>query len=244
MQSAKKLKTENTFLTAEWRKLIFAQYEVSEEVLQKYLPKNVELDAWQGKYYVSLVGFIFTDVRLLRVKIPFHSHFEEVNLRFYVKYKDGEIWKRGVVFISEVVPKAAITLIANTIYGEKYSTSKMSYELKESSESMSIAFSWKKKRWHKFSVDASNVGEPIKLGGESEFITEHYWGYTKVSKDKTSEYGVQHPRWDEYEVKDYQIDVDFGVNYGADFAHLSTEKPYSVIFAEGSPIRIMGGRKF
>ncbi|MGY3051980.1 uncharacterized protein YqjF (DUF2071 family) [Pedobacter sp. UYEF25] len=238
------MKTENTFLSAEWRKLVFAQYEVSAEVLQKYLPNNVELDAWQGKYYVSLVGFIFTDVRLLGVKIPFHSHFEEVNLRFYVKYREGEFWKRGVVFISEVVPKPAITFVANTLYGEKYSTSKMNYELKETADSINIAFSWKKKRWHKFSVIANNSGQPMRLGGESEFITEHYWGYTKVRGNRTSEYGVQHPSWDEYEVRDFQIDVDFEINYGIDFAHLSNEKPSSVIFAEGSPIKIMGGRKF
>ena len=238
------MKTEKTFLTAEWRKLIFAQYEVSEEILKKYLPKNVELDAWQGKYYVSLVGFLFTDVKLLGFKIPFHNHFEEVNLRFYVKYKDGDSWKRGVVFISEVVPKAAITLIANTIYGEKYSTAKMSYQVRELKNSIEVGYSWKKQKWNNFSVSAFNVASPIAVGGESEFITEHYWGYTKINKRKTSEYGVQHPRWDEYKVLDYNIDVDFGANYGDDFAHLSREIPYSIMFAEGSPIKIMGGRKF
>lgn len=238
------MNTEKVFLTAEWRKLIFAQYEVKEEVLKKYLPNNVELDAWQGKYYVSLVGFLFTEVRLLGFKIPFHNHFEEVNLRFYVRYKDGSAWKRGVVFISEVVPKAAITLIANSIYGEKYSTAEMSYQIRELKETLEVGFSWKKDRWNNFSVSASNLGKPMVAGSESEFITEHYWGYTKLSDLKTSEYGVQHPRWDEYEVKDFNIDVDFGINYGPDFSYLTKEKPSSVIFAEGSPIRIMGGRKF
>ncbi|MET4080458.1 uncharacterized protein YqjF (DUF2071 family) [Pedobacter sp. UYP30] len=238
------MNTEKVFLTADWRKLIFAQYEVEEAVLQKYLPKNVELDPWQGKCYVSLVGFLFTDVRLGGFKIPFHHHFEEVNLRFYVKYKDGAIWKRGVVFISEVVPKAAITLIANTIYGEKYSTAKMSYQLRELGDHIDIGFSWKKKRWNNFSVSASNFAKPMVAGGESEFITEHYWGYTKINDQTTSEYGVQHPRWDEYKVLNYNIDVDFGQNYGPDFKDLTNQTPYSVIFAEGSPIRIMGGRKF
>lgn len=238
------MNTDKVFLTAEWRKLIFAQYEVTKEVLQKYLPKDVELDPWQGKYFVSLVGFLFTDVRLIGIKIPFHHHFEEVNLRFYARYRDGETWKRGVVFISEVVPKAAITLIANTLYGEKYSTVKMNYKVRELENRIEVGFSWKKQRWNNFSVSASNVSKPMTTGGESEFITEHYWGYTKVSEQKTSEYGVQHPRWDEYEVKDYNIDVDFGINYSKDFAHLSNEKPFSVIFTEGSPIRIMGGRKF
>ncbi len=137
-----------------------------------------------------------------------------------------------------------VTLIAKTIYGEKYSTAKMRYEILETGENLKVGFSWCKKRWNEFFVNASYNAKPMAAGGESEFITEHYWGYTKVSNFKTSEYGVEHPRWDEYKVKDYKINVDFGENYGADFANLSNETLYSVIFAEGSPIKIMGGRKF
>ena len=43
--------------------------------------------------YVSLVGFMFKNTRLLNIPIPFHTDFEEVNLRFYVKHFDGNEWK-------------------------------------------------------------------------------------------------------------------------------------------------------
>lgn len=91
------------FLTAQWRKLIMANYLISPQILEKYLPPHTQLDSYNGKHYVSLIGFMFMDTRIKGFKIPFHINFEEVNLRFYVKYKDDGVWKRGAVFISEVV---------------------------------------------------------------------------------------------------------------------------------------------
>jgi uncharacterized protein YqjF (DUF2071 family) len=96
----------NTFLTAEWRKLIMANYVVAESVLQQYLPVGTELDRYDGRCYVSLVGFLFQNTRLKSVPIPFHRTFEEVNLRFYVRHtKSSGEQRRGVVFLSELVPR-------------------------------------------------------------------------------------------------------------------------------------------
>ena len=232
------------FLKAEWRKLALAQYAVDKDVLLKYLPPHTVLDDWQGKYYVSLVGFMFVDVKLRGLNIPFHTNFEEVNLRFYVKYKDGNDWKRGVVFIKEIVPLPAITFVANTIYKENYQTLPMKHVWIEQAHQIEVAYFWKNKTWNKFSVTASAKPTEIAVGSEEEFITEHYWGYTKVGLNKTSEYGVEHPRWQAYGIKDYEIDVDFGINYGDDFSFLNQAKPDSVMLAEGSEIRVLKGKKF
>ncbi len=91
------------FLTAEWRKLAMANYPVEPDRLRPFLPPRTELDTWAGDPYVSLVGFQFREVRVKGRRIPFHTHFPEVNLRFYVRYKDGSGWKRGVVFVREIV---------------------------------------------------------------------------------------------------------------------------------------------
>ena len=232
------------FLTAEWRKLALAQYAVDKEILSKYLPPHCELDDWQGKYYVSLVGFMFIDVKLRGFNIPFHTDFEEVNLRFYVKFKDGDTWKRGVVFIKEFVPKPAITFVANTIYKENYQTFPMKHAWIEQEHQLEVDYRWKNRTWHSFSVIASSKPEEIRVGSEEEFITEHYWGYTKIGPNKTSEYGVEHPRWQTYTVKDYKINADFGINYGNDFSFLYEAKPDSVFLAEGSEIRVLKGKRF
>ncbi|TKC10060.1 DUF2071 domain-containing protein [Pedobacter polaris] len=234
----------NIFLSADWRKLALAQYEVDKEILLKYLPPFTELDDWQGKYYVSLVGFMFLNTKLKGFHIPFHGNFEEVNLRFYVKYKDETgVWKRGVVFVKEIVPKPAITFIANTVYKENYQTLPMKHCWITNNNELFVEYAWKTKNWNTFSVTANRNSEPIAIASEEEFITEHYWGYTKIGSNITSEYGVEHPRWEMYPVKDYKIDVDFERNYGIDFGFLSNAKPDSVMLAEGSAIYVKKGQK-
>jgi len=232
------------FLTAEWRKLALAQYAVDKEIFKKYLPPNTVLDDWKGKYYVSLVGFMFVNVKLLGVNIPFHTNFEEVNLRFYVKYKEGDVWKRGVVFIKEIVPLPAITFVANTIYKENYQTLPMKHMWSATAGELKVDYLWKVEKWHNFAITASSKAVDIPIGSEEEFITEHYWGYTATGPNSTSEYGVEHPRWEVYPVKSYTINVDFNLNYGADFAFLNNAEPDSVMLAEGSEIRVLKGRKF
>lgn len=228
-----------SFLTAEWRKLAFANYIVDPQLLKAYVPYGTELDLWQGKCYASLVGFRFVNVRLLGIKIPFHVNFEEANLRFYVKRKEGKEWKRGVVFIKEIVPKAAITFVANTIYKENYQTLPMRHLWEESGNRRTVEYAWKTNaNWHTFRINAAKAPSPIPLGGETEFITEHYWGYAQVGKNKTNEYEVTHPKWEQYEVHDYHIEVDYDQVYGKAFAFLNQEQPSSVMLAEGSPITV------
>ena len=87
-----------SFLKAEWRKLAMANYAIDKDILKKYVPAKTELDLWNDTCYVSLIGFMFLNTKVLGLKIPFHINFEEVHLRFYVNYKDGIEWKRNVLF--------------------------------------------------------------------------------------------------------------------------------------------------
>src|SRR4029079_17002670 len=108
------------FLTAQWRALAMLNWKVPAEVLEPYVPRGTELDFHQGETYVSIVGFMFLDTRLLGVPIPFHRNFEEVNLRFYLRREvAGEVY-RGVAFIREVVPRWAVSTVARLAYNEKY----------------------------------------------------------------------------------------------------------------------------
>ncbi|MEN0046633.1 MAG: DUF2071 domain-containing protein [Bacteroidota bacterium] len=232
-----------SFLKAEWRKLAMANYEVDESILQSYVPKGTELDIWNGTHYVSLIGFMFLNTKVLGIKIPFHVNFEEVNLRFYVRYKESGEWKRGVVFVKEIVPKAAITFVANTLYGEHYATHRMRHSWEEKTDKRIVSYEWKiQNNWQRFSVEAERQLSKIEVGSETEFITEHYWGYTKVNDRKTSEYEVTHPKWQQYLVKNYEVAVDFGLNYGEQFSFLNSAKPKSVMLAEGSEITVEGKR--
>ncbi|TKC00444.1 YqjF family protein [Pedobacter cryophilus] len=231
------------FLTAEWRKLAMANYIIDPTILQKYVPPHTELDFYNGNCYVSLIGFMFLNTKIKGFKIPFHINFEEVNLRFYVRYKEGNEWRRGAVFISEVVSKPMISLVANTLFHEHYTTLKTKHSWETKNNKLHISYQWKKKEWCKFALEAEFEAQPFLQGSEEQFITEHYWGYTTAGKQTTSEYGVEHPSWEIYKVNNHQIEVDFEDMYGADFAFLNQEKPNSVFLAEGSEVLIRDGRK-
>ncbi|MEZ4859323.1 MAG: DUF2071 domain-containing protein [Flavobacteriaceae bacterium] len=232
-----------SFLTAEWRKLAMANYIVPPELLAPYVPIGTELDLWEGKCYVSLVGFMFLNTKLLGVKIPFHSNFEEVNLRFYVKRFDSTGYKRGVVFIKEIVPKPALTWVANTVYKENYETLPMKHRWEISSHQNEITYLWKKNNsWNTFTVITNGVAEPIPSDSEVEFITEHYWGYACKNKSASIEYEVTHPKWEHYPIQEFTIDVDFNKVYGAPFGFLKELQPTSVFLAEGSPITVENKR--
>ncbi len=218
-------------------------YEVPQEVLLPYLPAHTELDLWQGKSYASLIGFMFMNVRIKGISFPFHKNFEEVNLRFYVRYNDKGQWKRGVVFVKEIVPRFAITAIARLMYGEKYETRPMSHKWDEKNDELSVQYLWRKNGLHTISAVAENREERIEENSIEEFISEHYWGYSSLSNTATTEYGVEHPRWNLYPIKSYEVDVDFETNYGKDFSFLQVATPASVFLAEGSPIKIKNGKR-
>jgi hypothetical protein len=230
-----------SFLTAEWNDLLFINYEINPKLLENYVPKGTELDLWNDKCYISLIGFMFEDVKVLGIKIPFHINFEEVNLRFYVKRFENDVWKRGVVFVKEIVPKAAITIVANTLYNEHYQTLPMRHSRTSDENSLQFKYEWKKNNvWNSIAVETKKELIPIDENSEAEFITEHYYGYTKSSNLKTVEYEVTHPKWEQYIVKNYTLNVDFEEVYGPEFAYLQNLKPVSCFVAKGSKITIEG----
>ncbi len=228
------------FLTAEWNNLIMANYVIDPAVLLPYLPAKTELDFYEGKCFVSLIGFMFQKTKLLGVTIPFHKNFEEVNLRFYVRYNDNGVWKRGAVFIKEIVPKPAISFVANTLYHEKYSTCRMKHFYKVEGQQVQLGYHWKHiGKWNKMEATASNTLYPMQPGSEEEFIAEHYWGYSRFNTQTTYEYAVEHPAWEVYKVNNYLIDCDFTALYGNAFSFLQSAIPNSVFIAKGSPIAIL-----
>ena len=85
--------------------------------------------------------------KVLGIKWPGHVNFEEVNLRFYVKHFDGQEWKRGAVFISEIVPRRTIVFIANNLYQEHYRALPMRHSIIPVDDAnCQYLYEWKLKR--------------------------------------------------------------------------------------------------
>jgi uncharacterized protein len=186
------------FLTARWTDLVILNYEVPPAAVLPLVPRGTELDLWQGQALVSLVGFLFTDTKVRGLGIPGHRHFEEVNLRFYVRRRVAPAPdRRAVVFVRELVPRYAIAAIARFLYNEPYTSIPMRHQGGlHVDRGGAIEYAWRYGTGE-FSLSATVAGPAAVLpsGSEAEFITEHYWGYTRQRDGGTSEYEVEHPRW-------------------------------------------------
>jgi uncharacterized protein YqjF (DUF2071 family) len=228
-----------TFLRAEWQNLIMANYEIDPLILKPYLPKGVELDYFEGKTYVSLVGFLFKNTSIFGIPIPFMGTFEEVNLRFYVIRKVGNENRRGVVFINETVPNKLVAWVANKLYKEHYIAIPTWHEWNFTEDKKEVKYQWKvNSAWNSIRVVASTTKCKMEVGSIEEFIFEHYFGYTKVNSEKSIEYKINHPSWEINTINNYQIECDFAAFYGNDFGVLNLTKPHSVMLADGSDISV------
>lgn len=233
------MKKAKAFLAARWENLVMANYEIDPTLLAPYTPVGTELDLFEGKMYVSLVGFMFMETKVFGVPAFGMRNFEEINLRFYVIRKEGGELRRGVVFINETVPYRIVAKIANWLYKEHYTAIPTRHEWRFTDFEKEIGYHWEKNKvWNHIKVIADRKKTPMMAGSAAEFILEHYYGYTKASENQTIEYEVAHPRWLVNEVKKFDINVDFGAMYGKEFAHLSHAVPNSVFLAEGSEITV------
>jgi len=227
------------FLKANWENIIMANYEIDPAILIPFLPKGVELDLYGGKAYVSLVGFMFKKTKLFNVPIPHFGTFEEINLRFYVVRKEGNIVKRGVVFINETIPYPIVAWMANKLYKEHYTVVPTKHDITTESKSKKVQFEWLlNKKWNSIYVEATTESKPMKRESLEKFIFEHYYGYTKIDQNNTEEYKLQHPSWLVNQVLDYKMDCDFTAMYGDAFSILNATKPVAVFIAEGSSVGI------
>jgi hypothetical protein len=227
------------FLTAKWEYLVMLNYEVSPSILAPYIPKGTQLDLYDGKALVSVVGFLFNDTKVFGLQWPYHTNFEEVNLRFYVKRNEGNKWKRGVAFVSEIVPKHMIAWMANALYNEHYSRMPMKHQAHIENDFLQLNYEWKnKQQWNSLKVKALNRPIPIAKDSAEEFIFEHYWGYNQLNKNTLIEYGVEHPSWDVYPITYYELNADITGLYGADFVPSLSKEPHSIMLAKGSAVTI------
>ena len=213
-------------------------YAVDRKLLEPLVPSGLELDTFRSLNYVSVVGFLFLRTRIFGIAFPFHRDFEEVNLRFYVRHRAADGWRRGVVFVQELVPRRAIAALARAIYGEPYSACPMSHSIAEQNGELQLRYEWQRNGRTEF-LSATVAGEPTLAapGSIEEFITEHYWGYN----GRCTQYQVEHLRWRVWRATATHFNAEVRSLYGAGFVEPLSAPPASAFVAEGSPIVVRRG---
>jgi uncharacterized protein len=231
------------FLSAEWRNLAMLNYEVEPGLLEGYVPRGTELDRFGGKTYVSVVGFQFLRTRIFGfLPIPFHTNFDEVNLRFYVRRREGTMLKRGVVFIREIVPRSAIAMVARIAYGEKYVRRPMRHEVRRDGPKIQAKYEWRSSgAWNGINAMTTGAASLPAEGSLEQFITEHYWGYSAQREGGSVEYEVRHEPWRVWNCASAGFEGDAGELYGVELARIVSGKPDSTFLAEGSAVEVFSG---
>ncbi len=104
----------------------------------------------------------------------------------------------------------------------------------------SVAYSWVH-RGLEYRVQAEVAGpaKPLLPNSAAEFITEHYWGYTKQRGGGTSEYRVDHPSWLVWEAQQSSYESPPTPNlYGPRFSEVLGATPKSAFVAVGSEVSV------
>jgi uncharacterized protein len=234
------------FLTAEWRHLAMLNYEIDPMLIAAFIPRGTELDQWQGKTIVSVVGFLFLNAKVGGISVPFHSNFEEVNLRFYVRRLTKEGWRRAVVFIKELVPRRAIAWTARMFFNENYVALPMSHDMQteKNGSASRVSYEWIfKGRRNRLEILTKGEATAVREGSQEEFITEHYWGYARQRDGGTVEYQVDHPQWRVWSAQSVGFDCDVGGLYGKDFVDYLQKPPISAFLADGSTVTVSKGMR-
>jgi uncharacterized protein YqjF (DUF2071 family) len=220
-------------------------YEIDPALLQPFVPRGTELDSFEGKTCVSLVGLRFARTKLYGfISVPFHSNFDEVNLRIYVRRREGSEIRRGVMFIREIVSLPAVTFLARLAYAESYRTLPLRHSINLTDSGGSIEYSWDLKR-QRFRLHGQTDGNPSRAadGSLEQFISKHYWGYSRRRDGSSLEYHVQHEPWRIWRASNAAFEGDGAALYGSELGSVLSQPPRSSFIADGSAVLVHAARR-
>lgn len=230
------------FLTAHWRDLIIASYAVDPEMLMSRLPPGLELDLFEGQAVCSLVGFRFEDTRVMGVQWPGYRNFPEINLRFYVRESEAD--RRGVVFVRELVKHRFVAGVARVLYNEPYVRARIGDRITDVDGTRKVEYNFSYGGGDgTMRVESDSVPVVHAESSPEHWFKEHQWGYGVTRRGRLLRYEVQHPNWACYPVRSSEIEVDWGRIYGREWDSMSDAKPFSVVLAEGSEIKVFGAQR-
>ena len=106
-----------------WSDLLFAHWRVPVELLRPLIPRELEIDTFEGEAWLGLVPFHMSGVRPAWFpSMPYVSEFHETNLRTYVHFRGRD---PGVWFISLDAACRAVVEVARWKWHLNYFHSEM-----------------------------------------------------------------------------------------------------------------------
>ena len=177
-----------------WHDLLFAHWALPAEQIRPLIPRELELDTFQGKAWIGVIPFWMSHVRFRTTPpIPTASRFPELNVRTYVRTPlDPD--KPGVYFFSLDAGSLMAVLGARTGFGLPYFWADM--HVKNSGAEIdyrSIRRSRRDPAVFRASYRPTGPVSPDKSDLE-RFVTERYCLYT-VRSGKAYRVQIHHLPW-------------------------------------------------
>ena len=233
---------QKVLMTARFSEVVAVNFQIDPKVLAPRIPKGLELDFYKGETYVSLVAMMLRDVRVWGIPIHIATGFEELNMRFYVRRKDGDGYQRGACFIKDYVSSGAAAWILGSLFKADFHKIKMKHDntgFADDGESVpSVDYRWKVgDHWNRLRIKARSkvqkTGSDTKVG----FILNHNNEYSS-RKGKTLEYRATHPTWTVWDAAQANFTCDVKTLFGQEFEKPLSKRPASVFVASGSDFTI------
>ena len=176
-----------------WGKLLFMHWPLKPEALRPHIPKELEIDTYDGMAWIGIVPFTMWGIRHpLLPPLPRVSAFHELNVRTYVKYKGAP----AVWFFSLDATEPLAVWGARRFYHLPYHYARISLD------QQGDTIFYKSQRAERGVPDASlevcwRIGEALPLSREgtlSHFLTERYSLFSEYDR-KIFRAQIHHPHW-------------------------------------------------
>lgn len=211
----------------EWNNAIFLHYKVDLNELQKFVPKELEIDLFDGNPWISVVAFTMEKIRPKNLpSFPPISDFDEINIRTYVKSNN----KSGVYFLSIEGGKKLSCKIAKGI-------SELPYRFSEIKRTDQKYQSKNSKFNDKLEIEFTIGKELAKKTKLDNWLTERY-ALFQDTEESINEFEIHHLEWPINEI-DLHI---FDINYPR-FKKLLNDKPNKIHYSKGVKVIAWGKNK-
>jgi uncharacterized protein YqjF (DUF2071 family) len=201
----------------EWNDAIFLHWKVEPQALRKFVPKDLEIDTYQGSAWVSMVAFDMKNTRpfFLPAFSPF-SDFHEINIRTYVTFNG----KPCVYFLSIEGGREISCKIAKKM-------SKLPYQYSIMNRSNGIYSAKNLSNNSQFEVKFK-IGEILRDKSDlDKFLTEKY-ALVQDFKKELNHFEIHHIEWPLR-----QIEIQHLKLYYPKFETLLHPSPYLAHFSSG-----------
>ena len=211
----------------EWNHSIFLHWEVDLEDLKKLVPKELEIDLFEGKPWVSVVAFTMEKIRPKNLpSFSPVSNFDEINIRTYIKSNN----KTGVYFLSIEGGTRLSCKIAKGISELPYRFSKIKRS-QNKFESCNSEFNDQLDLEYK-------VGKVVSQKTElDKWLTERY-ALFQDSEESINEFDIHHLEWPIQEIDLTKIKVNY-----PRFDKLLKKEPNKIRYSSGVQVIAWGMNK-